>query len=143
MAKQTMGSGKEMFETTYILNPALSPENVKSAKDKFRKAITANGGTIAQEEDWGLRKLAYKIGKQHSGHYVYIEFSGSGDIVAKLEREYTLDENLLRFLTIKMDKYAFEYSQRRRDKLSSAVKEGTATTESHKASRQKHTDTNE
>ena len=83
---------------------------------KFQGVITENGGQIVSSEDWGLRKLAYPIQKKTTGFYYLIEFEGEGDLVEKLETQYRRDERVIRFLTFRMDKYAVEYAEKRRNK---------------------------
>lgn len=104
------------YETVFIATPVLSDVQVKEAVSKFRGVITENGGHIISEEDWGLRKLAYPIQKKTTGFYYLMEFTGEGDIIEKLETQYRRDERVIRFLTFKMDKYAVEYAEKRRNK---------------------------
>lgn len=104
------------YETVFIATPVLSDVQVKEAVSKFRGVITENGGQIISEEDWGLRKLAYPIQKKTTGFYYLMEFTGEGDIIEKLETQYRRDECVIRFLTFKMDKYAVEYAEKRRNK---------------------------
>ena len=104
------------YETVFIATPVLSDVQVKEAVSKFRGVITENGGQIISEEDWGLRKLAYPIQKKTTGFYYLMEFTGEGDIIEKLETQYRRDERVIRFLTFKMDKYAVEYAEKRRNK---------------------------
>ena len=70
-------------------------------------------------EEWGLKKLAYPIQKKTTGFYFLIEFEAEGDIVDILETQYRRDERMIRFLTFKMDKYAVEYAEKRRNKYKS------------------------
>ena len=104
------------YETVFIATPVLSDVQVKEAVSKVRGVITENGGQIISEEDWGLRKLAYPIQKKTTGFYYLMEFTGEGDIIEKLETQYRRDERVIRFLTFKMDKYAVEYAEKRRNK---------------------------
>ena len=104
------------YETVFIATPVLSEVQVKEAVSKFRGVIIENGGQIISEEDWGLRKLAYPIQKKTTGFYYLMEFTGEGDIIEKLETQYRRDERVIRFLTFKMDKYAVEYAEKRRNK---------------------------
>ncbi len=110
------------YETVFIATPVLSDIQAKEVLSKFRGVITENGGQIVNEEDWGLKKLAYPIQKKTTGFYFMIEFtSESGAIVEKLELQYRRDERIIRFLTFKQDKYAVEYSEKRRNKNKSAA----------------------
>ena len=104
------------YETVFIATPVLSDFQTKDLADKFQGVITENGGQIVSSEDWGLRKLAYPIQKKTTGFYYLIEFEGEGDLVEKLETQYRRDERVIRFLTFRMDKYAVEYAEKRRNK---------------------------
>ena len=101
------------YETVFILTPVLSDSETKDAVTKFKDFITENGGEITNEENWGLKKLAYPIQKKKTGVYALFEFTGSSEIVAKIETEYKRDENILRFLTTVLDKHALAYSEKR------------------------------
>ncbi len=102
------------YETVFILTPVLSEDQAKEAVAKYREYISANGGTIKHEENWGLKKLAYPIQKKTTGFYHLFEFENSGELIAKLEVEFKRDERLLRFLTCKLDKHAVTYVEKRR-----------------------------
>ena len=104
------------YETVFIATPVLSDVQTKELFGKFQGVITENGGQIVSSEDWGLRKLAYTIQKKTTGFYYLIEFEGEGDLVEKLETQYRRDERVIRFLTFRMDKYAVEYAEKRRNK---------------------------
>lgn len=111
------------YETVFIATPVLSDAQVQEVIGKFRGVITENGGQIVNEEDWGLRKLAYPIQKKTTGFYFFIEFTSDGDIIDTLETQYRRDERIIRFLTMKQDKYAAEYAEKRRSKNKNAKKE--------------------
>ena len=110
------------YETVFILTPVLSDVQMKEAVEKFKTVLTDNDATIVNEENWGLRKLAYPIEKKSTGFYTLIEFDGEPTIVRKLETAYRRDEKVLRFLTFRLDKYAYEYAAKRRS-LKKAAKE--------------------
>ncbi len=92
------------YETTFILDSILEDDKVDTIVGKYTNFLTKNGSEIVKTEKWGRRKFAYSIKKRQTGHYVTIEFKGTPDIVAKLERTYHLDDNILRFLNIAFDK---------------------------------------
>ena len=102
------------YETVFILTPVLSEPQMKEAVEKFKDVLVQNGGTIENEELWGMRKLAYPIQKKSTGFYAFLEFTGEPTIVAKLETAYRRDEKVLRFLTFRQEKYAHEYALKRR-----------------------------
>ena len=103
------------YETVFILTPVLSDAQMKEAVDKFKKVLTDNQATIVNEEEWGLRKLAYPIQKKTTGFYNLLEFEADPTIVAKLETAYRRDEKVIRFLTFRLDKFAAEYAEKRRN----------------------------
>jgi small subunit ribosomal protein S6 len=103
------------YETVFIATPVLSEPQVKEAVKKFRDIITDNGGELIHEEDWGMKKMAYPIQKKTTGFYHLFEFKAAPTFVDKLETEFRRDEKVIRFMTVKLDKYAAEYSQKRRN----------------------------
>lgn len=105
------------YETVFILTPVLSEAQMKEAVQKYKEMILANGGEMVNEENWGMRKLAYPIQKKTTGFYNLFEFKADPSFINKLETAYRRDERLLRFLTFKMEKYAVEYSEKRRNQV--------------------------
>ncbi len=110
------------YETVFIATPVLSESQMKEAVGKFKKVITDGGGEIVHEEDWGLKKLAYPIQKKSTGFYHLIEFRAEPGLISKLETEYRRDERIIRFLTMKMEKYAVAYSEKKRARRSAEQK---------------------
>ena len=102
------------YETVFILTPVLSDVQMKEAVDKFKAILVEEGAEIINEENWGLKKLAYPIQKKSTGFYQLIEFNANPTTIAKLELNFRRDERVLRFLSFRMDKYAAEYAAKRR-----------------------------
>ena len=102
------------YETVFILTPVLSEAQMKEAVESFKAVLTANGAEIVNEENWGLRKLAYPIQKKSTGFYTLIEFDANPETIKKLETSFRRDEKVLRFLTFRLDKFAAEYAAKRR-----------------------------
>ena len=112
------------YETVFILTPVLSDVQMKEAVDKFKEVLVSEGAEIINEENWGLRKLAYPIQKKSTGFYQLLEFNADPSVIAKLEINFRRDERVIRFLTFKMDKFAAEYAAKRRSvKSKETVKE--------------------
>ena len=105
------------YETVFILTPVLSDEQMKETVAKFKKLLTDKGAEIVNEEAWGLKKMAYAIQKKSTGFYCLIEFKGEPSIVNSLETGYRRDEKVIRYMTVRLDKYAVEYAEKRRNKL--------------------------
>ena len=105
------------YETVFILTPVLSDEQMKETVAKFKKLLTDNGAEILNEEAWGLKKMAYPIQKKSTGFYCLLEFKAEPSLINKLEVNYRRDEKVIRFMTVKLDKYAVQYAEKRRAKL--------------------------
>ncbi len=114
------------YETVFILTPVLSDAQMKEAVEKFTKVLTDNGATIVNEEQWGLRKLAYPIKKKTTGFYTLVEFDSEPEAMKKLEIAFRRDERVLRFLTFRLDKYAEEYAVKRRSLRAAKAAEAPA-----------------
>ncbi len=104
------------YETVFILTPVLSDDQMKEAVEKFKSLLVEEGAEIVNEEDWGLRKLAYPIDKKTTGFYAFLEFKAEPHVIEKLEVNFRRDERVIRFLTVKQDKFALEYAEKRRNK---------------------------
>ena len=104
------------YETVFILTPVLSEAQVKEAADKFKNYLVGKGAEVFSEENWGLKKLAYSIQKKSSGFYIMYEYNAEPTVIAKLELQMRRDERVLRYLTVKNEKYAAAYAEKRRNK---------------------------
>ena len=104
------------YETVFILTPVLSDEQMKETVAKFKSVLTDNGAEILNEEAWGLKKMAYAIDKKSTGFYCLVEFNAEPSVVDTLETGYRRDEKVIRFMTVKLDKYAAAYAEKRRAK---------------------------
>lgn len=109
-------SNIQNYELMVIFTPILSEEDFKAAQKKFTSIITENGGELVNENPWGLRSLAYPIEKKTTGLYTVIEYKAPTDVNAKVEIQLNRDENVMRFLLTKLDKFAVEYNARKRNK---------------------------
>jgi small subunit ribosomal protein S6 len=92
------------YETVFIVRPDLTEAQVKDMTDKFAKVIKDQGGKVTKTENWGLRTLAYRINKNRKGHYVLIEADAPGAAVIELERLLRLEEDVVRSLTVRLEK---------------------------------------
>ena len=108
---------KYQYETVFILTPVLTEDQIKETVDKFRQFILDNDGEIVWEESWGMRKLAYPIRHKTTGYYHLFEFKARPSFIEKFETQLRRDERVMRFLTVKLDKYAIQHNEERRKKL--------------------------
>ena len=104
------------YETVFILTPVLSEDQMKEAVKKYEDYLAKAGAEIVHEEHWGMRKLAYPIQKKSTGFYQLIEYKAEGNVIADVETELKRDERVLRFLTVKLDKHAVAYNEKKRKK---------------------------
>ena len=104
------------YETVFILTPDLSEAQVKEAVAKFVDILKAEGAEMVNEENWGIKKLAYSINKKTTGFYQFVEFKAQPTVIATLETQFRRDENVLRFLTFRQDKFAAAYAEKRRSR---------------------------
>ncbi len=110
-------SSMNQYETVFILTPVLSDEQMKETVAKFKTLLTDKGAEILNEETWGLKKMAYAIQKKSTGFYCLLEFKAEPEVIKTLETGYRRDEKVIRFMTVKLDKYAVQYAEKRRNKL--------------------------
>ena len=105
------------YETVFILTPVLSDEQTKETAEKFKKVLTDKGAEILNEEAWGLKKMAYAIQKKSTGFYCLLEFKAEPSVIKTLETGYRREERVIRYMTVKLDKFAAAYAEKRRAKL--------------------------
>lgn len=91
------------YETIYVARPDLTDDVMGKITSRYEQVVTDNAGTILVSEDWGKRKLAYIVRKHQRGHYIYLNYVGPSTLVAEMERSLGLEDDLLRFLTVKLD----------------------------------------
>lgn len=89
------------YESVWVVNGDLPDEEVKAAIDKFTRIISTQGGMLVGLDDWGRRKLAFKIKGVTRGYYVLADFAGEPATVKELERNYRIDDRIIRYLTTK------------------------------------------
>lgn len=116
----------KQYETTIIVTPVLTNEALKETIAGYVDFLKNSGCEIVHQDDWGLRQLAYPIKKKTSGFYHTVEYkSQTGEFIDKLELTLRRDENILRFLTVSLDKYAVDYNDRKRQGLIGRKKKET------------------
>ena len=104
------------YETVFIMTPVLSDEQMKETVKKFKDYLVDKGAEIILEDNWGMRKLAYPIQKKSTGFYHLIEYKVEGSLLRDFEVAFKRDERIIRFLTVKLDKHAIAYNEKKRRK---------------------------
>nr|MBS0038240.1 30S ribosomal protein S6 [Saprospiraceae bacterium] len=106
------------YEVTFIVDPVLSDEEIKSTLETYQEMLKNEGCEIVHSEEMGLRQLAYPINRRNSGVYYCIEFKlDSPDFIDKLELSLRRDERVMRFLTVSLNKYGVKYNEDKRNGL--------------------------
>ena len=95
-----------LYETTFIVNASLDDSQTDAVIARVQDVIVKNGGTVNALNKWGRKRLAYPINKKTNGFYVNIEFAAPGTLLGAMERSFQLDEMILRFLILQLDKKA-------------------------------------
>jgi small subunit ribosomal protein S6 len=92
------------YETIVIVDPDVPEENRQALVDRIGEIISARGGLLVYVDEWGSRKLAYELRKKNRGHYFRIDYCGDGPLVAEMERSFRIDERVLKFMTVLLNK---------------------------------------
>jgi small subunit ribosomal protein S6 len=102
------------YELMVIFTPVLSDEDFKAEQKKYAALVRDNGGSVVAETAWGLKSLAYPIRKKTTGLYWILEYATPAEFHEKLKTQLLRDENVLRHLATRLDKYAVEYNEKKR-----------------------------
>ena len=94
-----------LYEHTIIARQDISPNQIKSLKEKYSKLIQENEGNLVQTQEWGLLNLSYLIKKNKKGNYIHFKIEGNGELIKELEKNERIDKNLLRYVTIRVKKF--------------------------------------
>ena len=98
------------YEHVIITRPDISSGQVDEIVENLSKKVRNLGGEVGRTEYWGLRNLAYRINKNRKGHYSLIQIEGPGTVIQELERQHRIDEDVIRYLSIKVDELSDEPS---------------------------------
>ncbi len=108
---------KKMYESAVLINAALEDDQIQSIISHIKELISSNDGEITDVEEWGRRRLAYMIKRSKIGYYIIFQFNAYPQIISPLEKFYKLDENILRYLNIKLTKNALEQIEKNKEQL--------------------------
>ena len=99
------GQGMALYEHTFLARQDLAQAQVDALAESATKIVTDHGGKVVKTETWGLRSLAYRIAKNRKAHYVMLEIDAPGDTVAELERQAGINEDVIRYMTVRVDEH--------------------------------------
>ena len=92
-----------LYEHVFLARQDLAQAQVDALAESATKIVADHGGTVVKTETWGLRSLAYRIAKNRKAHYVMLEIDAPGDTVAELERQTSINEEVIRYMTVRVD----------------------------------------
>jgi small subunit ribosomal protein S6 len=94
-----------LYEHTIVARQDASQSQVKQLTEKYAKIVEKNDGDIVQTQSWGLLNLSFIIKKNKKGNYIHFKIKGSGKIIKELEKNESIDKNLLRYMTVRVKKF--------------------------------------
>jgi len=97
-----------LYEHTIVARQDTGTAQIKQLTEKYSKIVEKNDGEIVQTEEWGLLNLAYDIKKNRKGTYIHFKIKGEGKIIDELEKNESIDKNLLRYMTVRVKKFDLE-----------------------------------
>ncbi|MFZ9761523.1 MAG: 30S ribosomal protein S6 [Candidatus Kapaibacteriota bacterium] len=104
---------RRLYESTFIINAALEDPDIEAVIRRVTEYIENHGGTFVEMNKWGRRRLAYPIKKKYNGYYVYMAFESASEVLPLIERFFTLEENVLRHLTLELSEKLREHRKER------------------------------
>ena len=94
-----------LYEHVLIARPDISPAQVESLMEELSTFLDKQGAKVAKAEYWGLRNLSYQINKQRKGHYSLLNIDGPADAIHELERQHRISDDIMRYMTIKVEEH--------------------------------------
>jgi len=91
------------YESVFLARPDITAEQVEGLADSFTKSLEDQGGKVVSRENWGLRNLAYRMKKNRKAHYIMLNIDAPGPAIHEMERLMRLNEDVMRYMTIKVD----------------------------------------
>jgi small subunit ribosomal protein S6 len=98
------------YEHVVVMRPDISPQQVEAIVEEITKLVAEHSGKVARNEYWGLRNLAYPIRKSRKAHYSLLNIDAKGEVLHEIERRHRINEDVLRYLTVRVDKFSEEPS---------------------------------
>ena len=109
------------YETIVIVDPDIGEEQRAPVFDRIRELVPQKGGLVVEFDEWGARKMAYQVKKKKRGYYLRVDYCGTGDLVNEMERQFRIDDRVLKYMTILLEDDVD--MERIQEKMSQAGKE--------------------
>lgn len=103
-----------IYEELFIVRPDATDEELDPFIDQMKGVITNTGGTVDKADNWGVRKLAYRVQKRSEGHYILLQFTSGPDTVKELERRLRVSDLVLKFITVRIDERLKKIEKRKK-----------------------------
>jgi small subunit ribosomal protein S6 len=118
---------KYQYELTYVISGVVKQNQVDDIVRKVNHLIESNNGDVLEVDEWGNERLSYEINRKRSGYYVNMYFQAPGTLIERLERELKMNDDVLRYLTLRMDaKMRRHHEQRKKRRAQEAAEEAEA-----------------
>lgn len=125
-----MATDKYQYELTYVISGVVQQNQVDDIVRKVNHLVESNGGDVLEVDEWGNQRLAYEIDRKRSGYYVNMYFQAPGSLINRLERELQINDDVLRYLTLRMDaKMKRHYEKRKKQEAQADAEEEAAAEE--------------
>jgi len=111
-----------IYEELFVVKPDAAEEEIEQVVEQVRQVITSQGGAVDKLEKWGIRKLAYRVQKQHEGFYVLFQFSSSPETVKEIERRLRVSDLVLKFITVRIDEKLKRIEKRKKKREKRAAR---------------------
>ncbi len=99
-----------LYEHVFLARQDISQQQVEALVEQYKTLITESGGSVGKVENWGLKTIAYRINKNRKAHYVLMNIDAGSDAVAEMERQMRLNEDVMRFMTIRVEEHEEDQS---------------------------------
>ena len=110
-----------VYESAVLINATLEDDQIESILKKIEESISTLGGSVREIENWGRKRLAYVVNKNKIGYYAIFRYDAPPELISKLDRQFQLDENILRYLNIKLSSEALEQIEKDKKEASENV----------------------
>ena len=121
-----MASSKNQYELTYVISGVVKQNQIDDIVRSITQYVEGNGGEIIDVDEWGNQRLAYEIDKKRSGYYVNMYFRAPGDLIPKVERQMQINDDILRYLSLRMDAKMIRHYEKQKKRAARKAEEEAA-----------------
>jgi small subunit ribosomal protein S6 len=111
-----------IYEELFVVRPDATPEEMDPFVEQLKNVITHTGGTLEKVDKWGVRKLAYRVGKYNEGQYILLQFNAQPETVKEIERRLRVADFVMKFITVRIDEKMKRIEKRRKARAKRAAR---------------------